>query len=154
MIIVSDSSPLAYLVEIGLAESLPRLFGQVYVPPTVISELRHEGSPIAAWANRPPDWLVIEMPHSIPAELDLDQGECEAIALAIELGADYLLIDEKKGRAAATALGIKVAGTLAVLVDGARQGLFDGMQALEKLEATNFYASAELLQAIRHKLKS
>jgi predicted nucleic acid-binding protein len=88
VIIVSDSGPIAFLVQIGMAGSLPTLYGHVYVPPTVISELGHEDSPIAAWANQPPDWLVIGTPHSIPTELDLDQGELEAIVLAIELAAD------------------------------------------------------------------
>lgn len=153
MIIVSDSGPLAYLVEIGVADSLPTLYGQVYVPPTVISELRHEQSPVAVWANEPPDWLTIAEPKSIPSDLMLDHGEREAIALAVELDADYVLMDEKKGRTAARARGLKVAGTLAVILDGASQGTFDGLRALERLEQTNFYASAELLQAVRAKLE-
>jgi len=152
MIVVSDSGPLAYLVEIGVADSLPALYGQVYVPPTVMSELRHARSPVADWARRPPDWLTTAQPLAIPEDLQLDEGEREAIALALELGADYLLMDEKKGRAAAKSRGLKVAGTLAVILDGDSQGEFDGLDSLEKLELTNFYASAELFQAVRERL--
>lgn len=152
MIIVSDSGPLAYLVQIGIADSLPALYDQVYIPPIVLSELQHELSPVATWAKSLPDWLITAKPTSIPSDLALDEGEREAIALALELGADFLLIDERKGRSAAKAHGIKVAGTLAVILDGALRQLFDGVQALDRLEATNFYASAELLQAIRNKL--
>jgi predicted nucleic acid-binding protein len=153
MIIVSDSSPLAYLVEIGIADSLPALYGQVYIPPTVISELRHERSPVAVWANNLPDWLTIAEPQSISGDLMLDRGERESIALAMELGADFVLMDEKKGRATAIARGLKVAGTLAVILDGASRGIFDGLRALQRLDQTSFYASAELLQAVRAKLK-
>jgi predicted nucleic acid-binding protein len=152
VIIVSDSGPLAYLVEIGVADSLPALYGQVYVRPSVIVELRHERSPVAAWAHQPPAWLTIAEPKSIPTDLLIDQGEREAIALALELGAVYLLMDERKGRIAAKARSLKVAGTLAVILDGDSQQLFDGLQALERLQQTNFYASTELFAAVRAKL--
>jgi uncharacterized protein len=102
VIIVSDSGPLAYLVEFDVADSLPKLYGQVYVPPTVIDELRHEKSPVAAWASRSPEWLTIAAPHSILTDLNLDQGEREAIALAMELKADFLLIDEKRASGGAS----------------------------------------------------
>jgi predicted nucleic acid-binding protein len=107
MIIVSDSGPLAYLVQIGVAESLPTLYGQVYIPPTVMAELCHERSPIAVWANAPPDWLTVKGPTAIPDDLHLDQGEREAIALAEELEADFVLMDEKKARIAARLVGSK-----------------------------------------------
>jgi predicted nucleic acid-binding protein len=152
MIIVSDTGPLAYLVEIGVVACLPKLYGEVFVPPTVLDELCHEHSPASQWANHRPDWLRVAVPGAIPDTLVLDEGEREAIALAIELSADYVLMDEKKGRSAAQAHGLKVAGTLAVLVDGAVHGLFDGLAALGRLETTNFYASAELLEAVRDKL--
>lgn len=153
MIIVSDSGPLAYLVEIGVADFLPTLYGQVYAPPTVLMELCHERSPIAAWAIDPPDWLLIAVPKSIPDDLMLDLGEREAIALAVELGADFVLMDEKKGRAAAIAHNLKVAGTLAVILDGSSQGAFDGLTALNRLQETNFYASSQLLAAVRARLE-
>ena len=154
MIVVSDSGPLAYLVQIDVADHLPTLYGQVYIPPTVMSELRHERSPVATWASMPPNWLTIAEPHDIPKDLVLDEGERESIALAMELSAEFLLMDERKGRAAANSRGIKVAGTLAVILDGATQGVFNGLEALAKLESTNFYASAELFQAVREKLRS
>jgi uncharacterized protein len=97
---------------------------------------------------------VIAKPRSVLIDLALDDGEREAIALALELGADFLLMDERKGRSAAKMHGLKVAGTLAVILDGASRQMFDGMKALEDLESTNFYASAELLQLIRKKLQS
>jgi predicted nucleic acid-binding protein len=154
LIIVSDSGPLAYLVQIDLADNLPTLYGQVYVPPIVMNESRHERSPVANWAGKVPKWLTIAAPQSITTNLTLDEGEREAIALALELHADYLLMDERKGRTAAKALGLKVAGTLAVILDGASRGLFDGLQALDRLQQTNFYVSPQLLQAIRDQLKS
>jgi predicted nucleic acid-binding protein len=152
MIVVSDSGPLAYLVEIGIADSLPRLYGQVYVPPLVMQELRHTRSPVASWASQPPPWLIAAKPREMSGELLLDDGEREAIALALEIGADTLLMDEKKGRAAAQALGISVAGTLAVILDGDSRGVFDGLAALDRLVLTNFYASSDLVQSVRETL--
>lgn len=152
MIVVSDTSPLAYLVEIGVADSLPLLFGEVYIPPAVMAELCHPLCPAAMWIKQPPAWLRVAVPQNVPAHLALDLGEQEAIALALELGATRLLIDEHRGRETARSLGLQVAGTLAVLIAGAEHQLFDGAAALDRLERTNFYASKELLQAIRIKI--
>ncbi|MGD9634154.1 MAG: hypothetical protein AB7G28_06070 [Pirellulales bacterium] len=149
MIIVSDSGPLAYLILIGFADYLPQLYGEVYLPPSVLDELKHPRSPVIAWTHSLPGWLKVATPKLIQGFPTLDVGEREAIALALELDADRLLMDEKQGRSAATAAGLQVAGTLAVIVDGARKGLFDGFAALERLAATNFYASRELIEHVR-----
>ncbi len=61
-------------------------------------------------------------------------------------------MDEKQGREAAQSQGLKVAGTLAVILDGAARYLFDGGTALDKLADTSFYASPELLLSVRQKL--
>lgn len=88
-------------------------------------------------------------PKAIQGFSTLDLGQREAIALALELGAERLLIDEKQGRSEAMAAGLRVAGTLAVIVDGASQRLFDGTAALDRLATTNFYASPKLIEHVR-----
>jgi predicted nucleic acid-binding protein len=112
MIVVSDTSPLTALLQIGKAEILTQLFSEVLIPPAVHSELLREHAVL-------PDWLRVKTPAQIPlavSNAQLDAGETEALALALEIQADVLLIDERKGRAAARAVGLKVTGLLGCLI--------------------------------------
>lgn len=62
MVVIADTSPLSYLVLIGHAEVLPRLYGEVVIPQAVLEELLHPKTPptVASWiASRPP-WLAVE----------------------------------------------------------------------------------------------
>ncbi len=61
---------------------------------------------------------------------ELDRGEAEAIALALQEKADWLLIDERVGRRFAQQVGLKVKGTLGVLLEGVRRGFIDDLQTL------------------------
>lgn len=153
MIVVSDTSPLAYLVEIGVADALAELYGGVMIPTAVADELRHPSSPARQWFASPPQWLTITAPNSSLPHLPLDDGELQAIALAIELKAELILIDERPGREAAKGLGLRVIGSLAVLVDGAARGCFDGIAALDRLAQTNFYVSPELMKVVRQRIE-
>ena len=152
MIVISDTGPLAYLVSIGVGEFLPHLYGEVFIPPTVFQELGHPHSPVCDWIASHPAWLKVVAPNKLLSDAALDQGEREAISLAVEMKADMLLVDEKRGRAAARNYGLKIAGTLGVIVDGHANGLFDGSAPLDRLATTNFYASAELLSEVRYAL--
>jgi len=140
-IVVADTGPLRYLILIGRIDILPRLFGAVAVPATVAGELRHSGAPVAvrAWAASPPPWLEV---HDDPAELaslqQLDPGERAAIALAHELGAGLLLLDDRAGALAARGHGFRVTGTVGVLIDAARQRLLQLDATFAALRATNF----------------
>jgi predicted nucleic acid-binding protein len=101
MIVVSDTSPLNYVVLIDAVDVLPNLFGAVHVPPAVVRELQHPRTPelVKRWAQFLPKWLLISAPSTeAPIDPTLDPGEAEAFALAIELHATSILIDEKKGR--------------------------------------------------------
>ena len=103
MIVVTDTTPLRYLVFIELVHILPRLFGTVYAPPEVVAELQRSRNPslepVRLWASSPPEWLVVREPITIDESLvqRLDRGESDAICLAQELKADKLLIDENAG---------------------------------------------------------
>jgi hypothetical protein len=79
--------------------------------------------------------------------VDLDRGEREAIALAEELAADLLLVDEWDARPEAERRHLRVAGTLRVLADGASRGLTDLEESFERLRHTNFRANSELLES-------
>jgi len=146
MLIVADTSPLNYLVLVEAVHILPRLYGRIVIPPQVYLELQQPDTPsvVRAWARVKPDWLELRTPLSIDSSLPLDVGEAAAIALAGELKADRLLIDERDGRQVARRLGIPIAGTLDVLKDGATAGLVDLNTAFERLKKTTFRASPEL----------
>jgi len=150
VIVVSNTTPLNYLVILQKAPVLPALFETVVVPPAVVAELTRKESPepVRAWILAPPPWLLIQVPHLVDATLDLDAGESEAIALAQELHADRILLDDAKARRIAVARGLKVAGTLAVLAEAHDRGLLDLRQTIDELRETTFYVDEELLQAI------
>lgn len=128
-IAVSDSSPLHYLILIGEERLLPSLFGRIIIPSGVQSELSTPRAPIAVktFLASPPAWLEVRA-ITIPFDdvlAQLDQGEQESITLAREIMADVLLIDEVKGRTAATHFGLRTIGTLRILYDAAVRGLCD-----------------------------
>lgn len=95
MIIVSNTSPLNYLILIGQINLLPALFQQIIIPQAVYGELSDAAAPtpVQAWMATPPDWLTVQ-PVRQPADAIvnlLDPGEREAILLAQQLNADLIL---------------------------------------------------------------
>ena len=148
MIVVADAGPLRYLILIEHAHVLPALYGQVLVPPAVITELTRERTPVVVrqWIASKPEWLQIRSPKGrlTAARQTLGPGELEAIALAEELSADALLMDERDGRREAERRGLAVLGTLRVLADAAEHDL----AALSRLTQTNFRASEQLIQSL------
>src|ERR1035438_3010613 len=102
MIVIADTTPLNYLILINHADVLPQLFGRVLIPPAVFEELQQPETPqpVQAWIARPPAWLQVRSLRYRPDRgLEyLDPGEREAIALAQEIQADHLLLDEAEAR--------------------------------------------------------
>ena len=92
MIVVSDTSPINYLLLIGHIDILPALFDKVILPVAVRDELNHPKAPtvVRSWINSPPTWVdVLPAPTSHDPALEaLDRGEGEAILLAIKIRAD------------------------------------------------------------------
>jgi predicted nucleic acid-binding protein len=152
VIVVADTSPLRYLILIEHAHILPLLYGRVIVPPAVVAELAHGHAPesVRSWLSDKPDWRHVQMPMTMAAagELPLGPGERAAIALAEELSADALLIDDRDGRREAARRHLPVLGTLRVLADAAEQGLIDLRAAFDRLSLTNFRADEHLVQRL------
>jgi predicted nucleic acid-binding protein len=152
VIVVSDTSPICYLLLIGHVDILPSLFGGVIVPRAVRDELAHPGaaSSVRHWIANPPDWLAIQAAPVEPAPdlARLHVGEREAILLASSLRAGLLLMDEKRARQAAQERGIEVTGLLGVLDLAAEQGLIVLPEAVERLRTTSFRIEPRLLKLL------
>jgi predicted nucleic acid-binding protein len=152
MTVVSNTSPLNYLVLIELQQLLPALFNRVIVPEAVLRELRSPAAPaqIGAWLDTAPDWLDSRVAADIPTELrHLGPGEREAIVLAESVDDGLVLLDERRARGIARQRGLAVTGTLGVLDLAAARGLVDLTDAFGRLARTNFRGSPRLLRSLR-----
>ncbi len=77
-VVVSDTTPLHYLILVGRETILEKMYGKVFIPPAVLMELSHASAPvqISKWATNPPAWVTVATPGSIPGQYDgLDLGE-------------------------------------------------------------------------------
>ncbi len=148
MIVVSDASPLNVLVRIGYADVLAPLFGSIMIPPAVASELSHPRTPtiVRDWLAGRPDWLEIRAPSKLDTTLQIDDsGEVEAISLALEHQADFLLVDDRKARRAARERNIPITGTIGILELASARHLLDLSDAFERLRATDFKIAKRIL---------
>ena len=154
--VVSDTSPISYLVITRTEEAIPELYGEVLVPEAVHRELVHPNGPdvVRERISDSPAGIKEETVGSSngerspgkeePGDLqDLDPGEREAIRLSVQEEAG-LLIDERAGRTVARMYGIKVTGTIGVLGAATQKGLIDPGRAVRDLRQTSFRASADL----------
>ncbi len=148
-VVVSDTSPLHYLILCEAERILPSLFHQVVIPPMVFGELQQPNTPppVRAWVQNLPAWVTVQAPKAIDLSLGVDAGETEAICLAREIKAAAVLMDDRAGRSAATRCGLAVIGTIGLLDQAAGRGLIDLPKALERLQQTNARLDPQLIQA-------
>lgn len=123
MIVVSDTTPLISLLKIERIDLLKNLFGRVLIPESVFNELtaderfKNEADQIR---NNP--FIEVKKVSSLESAdvlrraTGLDRGESEAIVLTDEMRADLLLMDEAKGRHVSAQMGIKIMGTIGILI--------------------------------------
>jgi hypothetical protein len=147
-LVVSDTSPLNYLILCGVERVLADMFSQVVIPPTVFRELQQPNTPQAAreWAHSLPIWVRIQAPQTLDLSLTVDAGESEAICLAREIQASALLIDDLAGRTAAIGCGLVVIGTVGLLERAASRGLLDFPAAIDRLLQTNARIHPDLIR--------
>ncbi|MBK8038984.1 MAG: DUF3368 domain-containing protein [Verrucomicrobiaceae bacterium] len=127
MIVVADTSVLLNLAFLGLDRLLVELFGEVHVPQMVVTEFTRLAATSGRFAGLAfPSTCQITTVTGIPAAISsdprLDAGESEALALALSIQADAVLLDETAARDCAATLGLSVIGTLGLLVRAKQQG--------------------------------
>jgi predicted nucleic acid-binding protein len=147
VIVVADASPFVVLVAIGHVDVLATLFQEILIPPQVASELASSRRPLEVreFIATPPRWLRIVAPSSIETIPGLADGEAAAILLAGEIRAARLILDESRGRKAATERGLRVVGTVGVLELAAELGLVDLRMAFARVKQTDFWISPRFL---------
>ena len=158
IVVVADTSPLNYLIQIHCDHVLPALYERVFVPAAVVEELHHPRTTAAVrtWLAHTPSWLEVEQVDEPvdPQLARLDPGERQAIQLAKRAHADLLLMDERLGVRIARAHGLAVTGTLGTLLQAARRSLVDIDRALTDLKATDFRCSDRVIEEVRRQAKA
>ena len=152
-VVVADTGPINYLVLIGEIDLLPKLFDRVLAPHAVFGELTDAATPetVRAWVTQPPNWFEV---HPDPEQTQqvtnsgLDEGEQAALALAMAVHADLVLMDDRDGVAEARRMGLAVTGTLGLLDLAARRGLINLGDSFERLKTTSFHYRQGLLDTL------
>lgn len=155
MMVVSNTSPLTNLAAIHQFELLHLLYDQIHIPDAVWEELNSQGKrwPGSAEVSAAV-WIETHTVRNRSLvdvlRRDLDAGESESIALALELGADMILMDEKEGRHAAQRLGLKVVGVIGVLLEARSRGFIEHVRPqLDALrQIAGFYMKDSLYHAV------
>ncbi len=159
MIVVSDTSPVLNLARIGRLDLLPSLYHQILIPSAVYEELTRSKSDLPPGmdpASQP--WLMVATVNDQKRVQELrehlDLGEAEAIVLAIELRAELLLVDERRGRRVASAAGLAVTGLLGVIATAKRAGLVDLAKPLldELIQSARFWIGPDLYAEVLSEL--
>jgi predicted nucleic acid-binding protein len=155
VIIISDTSAITNLAAIQHLQFLPQLYNRVIIPEAVYRELADIDPPVPGTLEvQSASWLEVRQVKAsgvverLQNDVRLDLGESEAIALAIELKADLLLIDERRGRAEANRLGLRITGLLGVLIEAKHQNLIISVKPLiDGLIATSEFRVSPTLYA-------
>jgi len=141
--IISDTSCLILLRNIGELSILEKLYGEVIITSFIAEEYKHSLS----------SWMKVMDPKNIDYQNELektiDTGEASAIALAIELSDCKLIVDDGKARKKAFELGLDFTGTIGVLKKAKEEGLIKELKPVfDKIILTNFHITQAHLNQI------
>lgn len=131
-IVISNTTPLIALASINQITLLQQLYGEIVIPPAVEAELAAGSDKIAVPLSSA-SWIktvALQNEHHASLIVGLDRGEAEVLALAQELSAHLVLIDERLARRYARRAGLVLSGTLGVLVKAKQQGVIAAVAPL------------------------
>jgi hypothetical protein len=148
--VVSNTSPLINLVGVGLLRVLPDIFGAVQIPALVQGEYAAGARATDPQLDHLP-WLTV-VPNVVPnptLATHLNPGEAAAITLAQSLNAATVLLDDRQARQAAQRLGVRVTGTLGVLIVARQHTLIPALKpVLDQMRAQGRYISPQLYVSV------
>lgn len=155
MTVISDTSPISNLIIVGKLEILKGVFDEIIIPPAVESEIEKLSDfSISLNSYHKSDWIRKGKPNDEKEVkklmTEIDEGESEAIVLAIEMGADYLLIDERIGTNKAKEKGLKTIGLLGVLIKAKEKGIVKNIGPIldELVNEAGFWIGEKLKERV------
>ena len=157
MPVVSNTSPILNLAIIGQLDLLRMQFSRIIIPPAVLAELRFDTSLPGAHVVRQAildHWIEVqEIQDSTVARLlqrELDRGEAEAIALAVQISAERILLDERDARRVAKSLDLPVTGVLGVVLSAYKDGQLASLEltVADLEEKAGFWIAPDLKQTL------
>ncbi len=154
MVVVSDASALILLAKVGQLGLLKALYGHVLIPDQVFDDVVVKGNGRAGASEvQTAEWIEVRHATNEPLveelQRELDRGEAEAIALAVELRADLLLLDERRGRMVASRYTVQIIGVAGALVEAKYRNLLSDLRpVLNALINNGYRISAQLYTQI------
>lgn len=151
---VVDTSPLIFLAKLGHLDLLREGADTVYIPRAVLEEVRAKPDAAAQSIERAcQTWLSVRPVGDRQAveivQADLDLGEAEVIALAREVGADRVVMDDLDARRFARRLGLEMIGTVGLLLAARLRGELPSIrQEIERLESLGLRVASSLVEAV------
>ena len=142
-VVIADTSCLIVLTKIDALQFLKKLYQEIFVTPEIVTE----------FGDELPEWIVVEEVSDKRflqiLNTSLDLGEASAIALALEKKDSLLILDDLKGRREAEKLGLRITGTLGVLLKAKQQDVIKKIKPyIEKLKQRDFHISLQLEKEI------
>lgn len=142
MLVVSNSSPLIAFAAIGQLNLFPAVFQSIFIPPAVALEIAPSIPTLLPWLR------IERLKQPLPAAVlrrSLGDGERETLALAVEIQAERVLLDDLPARRVARRLNLPVTGTAGVLLVAKRHGLMPRIRPhLDALVKESFFVGSEL----------
>ncbi len=152
--VVLNTTPLVALWVLGRLDLLRDLFGQVVIPPAVQSEFMAAETQARQDALAQAPWVApqtLAHPERALAYPQLDRGEAEVLALAVETEARLVIIDERLGRRYAQRLQLPLTGTLGVLLLAKEKGLLPALHPeIERLQQAGLSLGPDLITEALH----
>jgi predicted nucleic acid-binding protein len=151
--VICNTSPFQYLHQIDQLRILPALAGKIIVPSAVVDELaagRVAGVDLPDLSQL--DWVIVQNPagqSALPLITDLGAGESEVLMLALEIPASTVILDDMLARRVAGSLGLRLTGTLGLLIEAKQAGLISQVRPLlDQLQTLRFRLSPATYQAV------
>ena len=131
--VISNNSPLVGLLGLNLLSLLRDLYTEVWIPRKVETEFLKKDPIVRREVLENAPWIkTVDLtdPQTAAVYAGLHEGEREALALADEYNARLILLDEKKARRKAKAIGLTVKGITGILLEAKQEGLVDVIKPL------------------------